>query len=146
MPYTYRHASAEWRAFLDDARDAMDLVSDNSAYTAIQGVFLTFRRRLTAEQGLMFADLLPAVPRAIFVAGWRPVPPLPFGPRDRLTTEAQGLRSYHNLTPANCIEAVARALLAQVPAGDLARVLADFPDGARAFWAVPDPQPVLRLP
>jgi uncharacterized protein (DUF2267 family) len=146
MPYTYRHASAEWRAFLDDAKEAMNLVSDNSTYTAIEGVFLTFRRRLTVEQGLAFADLLPAVPRAIFVANWRPAAPLPFTPRDVLTAEAQGLRPHHNLTPANCIEAVARALLAQVAALDLAQVLADFPAEARAFWAVPDPQPGLRFP
>jgi uncharacterized protein (DUF2267 family) len=146
MPYTYRHASAEWRAFLDDAKAEMNLESDNSTYTAIEGVFLTFRRRLTVEQALLFADLLPAVPRAIFVAGWRPALPLPFAPRDVLTAEAQALRPHHNLTPVNCIEAVARALLAQVAAADLRRVLADFPPGATAFWAVPDPQPALRFP
>ncbi|MFD2440093.1 DUF2267 domain-containing protein [Paracoccus kondratievae] len=80
MPWTYRHASKEWRAILDDLKDRMDLVSDNSAYTALDGVLQVFRRRLTAQQGLDFASVLPAIPRAIFVAGWRPEaepPPLP---------------------------------------------------------------------
>ena len=54
----------------------MDLESDNMAYTALDGVFHVFRRRVTAEQGLRFASVLPSVPRAIFVAGWQPeVPP-----------------------------------------------------------------------
>jgi hypothetical protein len=31
MPWTYRHASREWRAFLDDVKDATGLTSDNMA-------------------------------------------------------------------------------------------------------------------
>lgn len=69
MPWTYRHASREWQGFLGDARERMGLSSDNMAYTAIDGVFQVFRRRLTAAEGLRFATILPSVPRAIFVAG-----------------------------------------------------------------------------
>ncbi|MFD2813579.1 DUF2267 domain-containing protein [Paracoccus aerius] len=49
----------------------MDLVSDNSAYTALDAVLQVFRRRLTAQEGIDFASVLPSVPRAIFVAGWK---------------------------------------------------------------------------
>jgi uncharacterized protein (DUF2267 family) len=111
MPWTYRHASREWRAFLDDVKDVTGITSDNMAYTAIDGVFQTFRARLTAEEGLRFASVLPAVPRAIFVAGWVPTdPPLPFGTREDMSAEAKSLRPNHNLTPDNAIEATARAL------------------------------------
>ena len=51
MPPTYRHASKEFRAFLADAKDRMNLESDNMAYTAVDAVFQVFRRRLTAQQG-----------------------------------------------------------------------------------------------
>lgn len=136
MPYAYRHASAEWRRFLDIAREEMALASDNSAYTAVEGVLLAFRRRLTTDQALRFADLLPAVPRAVFVANWHPAPPLPWADRDRLTAEAQALRPHHNLTPANCIEATAIALRAVVPGGELDPVLARLGPEAEAFWQV----------
>lgn len=68
MPGTYRQASREWQAFLGDARDAMDLSSDNVTFTAVQGVCLAFRRRLTPQQAVDFAQILPSVLRALFVA------------------------------------------------------------------------------
>jgi uncharacterized protein (DUF2267 family) len=77
MPWTYRHASAEWQRFLDVAKDEMILISNNAAYTAIEGVLLTFRRRLTVDQALRFADALPSIPKAIFVTSWHPANPAP---------------------------------------------------------------------
>jgi uncharacterized protein (DUF2267 family) len=137
MPWTYRHASREWRAFLDDVRARMDLVSDNSAYTAVDAVFQVFRRRLTAQQGLDFAGVLPSILRAIFVAGWRvDDPPLPFADRVRLTAEVKAVRPDHNLTPDNAIEATAWAVRRFTNRMDLERVLAGLPEGAAAFWHV----------
>lgn len=146
MPYAYRHAQAEWRAVLDCARDSMGLDSDNMAYTALQGVLLAFRRRLTVDQALRFADLLPAVPRAIFVEGWHPAPPVAFGLRADWVAEAQSLRPHHNLTPVVCVEATARALRPLMEDDRLLALLAGFPPGAVDFWSVPDPQPVRRFP
>ena len=115
----------------------MDLESDNMAYTALDGVFHVFRRRVTAEQGLRFASVLPSVPRAIFVAGWQPeVPPASWAPRDALTREAQALRPDHNLPPDNCIEAVAWALRRAIRGPDWDRALAALPPEARDFWRV----------
>lgn len=137
MPWTYRHATREFRAFLADARDRMGLTSDNMAYTAIDGVFRVFRRRLTAQQGLDFASVLPAVPRAIFVQDWDLSDgPVPFADRSSLIAEARALRKHHNLTPDNAIEAVAWALRRSVRQADLDRVLEGFPEAAREFWAV----------
>lgn len=147
MPYTYRHASAEFAAFLRDARDAMNLDSDNMTFTAVDGVFQTFRRRLTIAQALAFADLLPAVLRAMFLWRWTPQAPLPFADRATLTAEAQSLRPHHNLTPPTCIAATALALRGQIPGPDLDKLLADFPAGAAEFWALPEgtPAPALRF-
>ncbi|WP_095589075.1 DUF2267 domain-containing protein [Actibacterium ureilyticum] len=137
MPWTYRHADKEFRAFLDDARERMGLDSDNMTYTAVDGVFRTFRRRLTPAQGLAFADLLPAILRAIFVQGWdSDAPPLPFANRAQMTREVQALRPHHNLTPDNAIEATAWALRRSLRQADLDRLLAGFPPGAAAFWHV----------
>ncbi|WP_323784586.1 DUF2267 domain-containing protein [Thalassovita sp.] len=138
MPWTYRHASREWRGFLDDARDEMGLETDNLAYTAIQGVLQAFRRRLTPQQAIDFAQILPTVPRAIFVADWHlTAKPVDAGTRADWTAEAIALRPNHNLTPDNCVEATAIALRKSIQRGDLERVLDRLPPFARDFWDTP---------
>lgn len=137
MPWTYRHASQEWRALLDDVKERANLSSDNMAYTAIEGVFRTFRRRLSAEQAIAFAQVLPAVPRAVFVQDWNvAAPAVPFTDRATMTREAQSLRKDHNLTPDNAIEAVALALWRQVDHRAFKRCIEALPEGAVAFWNV----------
>ncbi|WP_342592309.1 DUF2267 domain-containing protein [Oceaniglobus trochenteri] len=142
MPWTYRHATREWRAFLGDVKEFMSLESDNSAYTAVDGVFQVFRRRLSAAQGLAFAGVLPSVPRAIFVKGWDVTrPPVPFADRASLIAEVKAVRRHHNLTPDNAIEATARALRRATNPMDFERVLAGLPAPAREFWAVETDDP-----
>ncbi len=137
MPWTYRHASKEWRAFLDDVKDRMSLESDNMAYTAVDGVFQVFRRRLTAQQGLDFASVLPSVLRAIFLKDWDVThPPLPFPDRSALTHEVKQVRAQHNLTPDNAIEATAWAIRRCTNAQDFERALRKLPPDAMAFWHV----------
>ncbi|WP_299046308.1 DUF2267 domain-containing protein [uncultured Tateyamaria sp.] len=143
MPWTYRHATREFRSFLGDAKERMSLVSDNSTYTAVDAVFQVFRRRLTPTQVMMFADVLPSVPRAIFVYRWNPeAAPVPFASLEQLTREAQRVRKDHNLTPDNAIEATAWALRRHVDQRSLDRVLDQLPDGAVQFWTarVDDPR------
>lgn len=137
MPWTYRHASREWRFFLDQAAEEMGLSSDNMTYTAIDGVFRVFRRRLSVQEALLFANVLPSVPRAIFVQDWDiTAPAQPFLSKEEMTREAQAVRPHHNLTPDNAIEAVAIAIRRTVPKADWDRVLAQLPKEAATFWAV----------
>lgn len=137
MPWTYRQATREWQAFLADAREAMDLTSDNAAFTAVEGVFRAFRRRLEVQAALDFAAVLPAVPRALFVADWQVAPPAPAGTRADWTAEAQALRPDHNQTPDTCVAGTAWALRRAVRREDLEQVLARLPAFAPAFWSVP---------
>ena len=140
MPYTYRHASAEFRAFLDDVKESLDLVSDNSAYTAVDGVFRTFRRRLTPAQAIDFAGALPAVLRAIFIQDWRDAgAPVPFAPLPEMAAESQALRPDHNLTPPDAIPKVARAVWRAADTAEFERALHRLGPEAVAFW---DPGPV----
>ena len=137
MPWTYRHASKEFRAFLDDAKKRMNLVSDNSTYTAVDAVFQVFRRRLTPSQGLAFASVLPSVLRAIFVKDWDVSQNrAEFLSRAEMTKEAQLVRQHHNLTPDNAIEATAWALRRSMDQRELDRVLSALPVEARDFWRV----------
>jgi len=137
MPWTYRHASREWRAFLDDVKERMSLDSDNMAYTAVDAVFQVFRRRLSAQQGLDFASVLPSVLRAIFVQNWDvTMPPAAFEDRETLLSEVKAVRANHNLTPDNAIEATSWAVRRCTNPRDFERVLETFPPEARAFWHV----------
>ena len=147
MPWTYRQATREWQAFLAEARLAMNLESDNATYTAVQGVLRAFRRRLTPQQAIDFAQILPSVLRALFVANWHlDEGPQPAGVRADWTVEAMALRPHHNFTPPNCIAATALALRKSVLREDLDRVLASLPAFATDFWSTPGIDPATLGP
>lgn len=146
MPWTYRQATREWRAFLAEARGAMDLVSDNATYTAVEGVLRAFRRRLTPQEAIDFAQILPSVLRALFVADWKFEDPIPPGTRADWTAEAKALRPHHNLTPDNCVLATAIALRKSVLREDLDRVLTTLPPFASEFWSTPGIDPATLGP
>lgn len=135
MPYTYRHASEEWRAWLAGLRDETTIPSDNVLYTGTEAVLHAFRARLSPPDALAFADLLPTVLRAIFVAGWDiTAPPRPWPDRETLRAEMLALRRDHNFCPPDLLEALLRAIPATIRAPDLDRLLTRLPPEARAFW------------
>jgi uncharacterized protein (DUF2267 family) len=146
MPWTYRQATREWQAFLVEARTAMDLTSDNSTYTAVEGVLRAFRGRLTPQQAIDFAQVLPSVLRALFVVDWKLDEPVLPGTRADWTAEAMSLRPHHNLTPPNCVAATALALRKSVLREDLERVLATLPPFAAEFWSTPGIDPATLGP
>jgi uncharacterized protein (DUF2267 family) len=120
-----------------DARDNAGLATTNMAWNMVVGVLHTFRRRLSVKQVLRFAEVLPPVLRALFIEGWDPdVVPAPFDSRAALLSEVRSVRHEHNFSPDNAIEAVAAALRGHVDTQAFDRVLADFPVGAQAYWAV----------
>ena len=137
VPRQYQLASLEFSQFLSDARDAAGLTSTNAAYTMVQGVLHTFRRRLDIKEAILFASVLPAVLRALFVADWNlEEPKRSFEDRASMTKEVQALRPNHNYSPDSAIHDVATALRKHVDEEILDRVLAQLPDGAAQFWHV----------
>lgn len=146
MPWTYRQATREWQAFLTDAKAAMNLTSDNATFTAVEGVLRAFRRRVTPQQAIDFAQVLPSVLRALFVADWQLADPAPPGTRTDWSADAMALRPHHSLTPPNCVEATALALRKSVLCGDLDRVLTSLPDFAVEFWSTPGIDPATLGP
>lgn len=135
MPMEYRQGSADFERFILDARDLAGLQTTNQAYTMVQAVLQTFRRRLDIEDAILFADILPPVIRAIFVAEWDlEEPRLPFSGRITMTREVQALRPDHNVSPDSAIADVAGALRRNIDEAKLDRVLARLPAGAADFW------------
>lgn len=135
MPFAYESASEDFERFLAAAIESSGLTTRNQAYTMAQGVLQAFRRRLTIRDAARFANVLPPVLRAIFVADWDTEEPTrPFESREAMTREAQALRREHNFAPDTAIRDVAVALRAVADVEALERVLATLPPGAADFW------------
>lgn len=135
MPNEYQRAGEIFDRFLEDARVILDLTTRNQTYTAVEGVLLAFRRRLTVAEGLRFADALPAVLRALFVKDWDiEAQPVAFSSREEMTDEVRALRRHHNFSPANATDGVARALRAHVDEKAFDAMLRTLPEEAVAFW------------
>ncbi|MGD9540464.1 DUF2267 domain-containing protein [Methylocystis sp.] len=137
IPMDIQHATEEFEAFLADARDRSGLTTRNQTYTMAQGVLLAFRRRLSIADAIRFADVLPPVLRAIFIADWDPEEPqASFDDRASMIRDVQALRRDHNFSPETCIDDVAAALRARVDESAFDRVMASLPAGAAEFWKV----------
>jgi len=123
--------------FMLDARDISGLGTTHQTYTMVQGVFQAFRRRLDVKEAIRFANVLPPVLRALFIADWNlDEPRRPFEDRATMTREVQTLRPDHNFAPDSSIGDVAAALRRNIDQVELDRVLASLPPGALAFWQV----------
>ncbi len=136
LPFEYQNASLEFERFMLDARERAGLSTTNMAWNMVVGVFHTFRRRLTIEEALRFAAVLPPVLRALFIEDWKLAQPVArFGTHDELLAEVRSLRAEHNFSPSNAIQAVAGALRKHVDVVALERVLSTLPAGAQCFWS-----------
>ena len=135
MPQEYQLAADRFDAFLADAGDALDLATRNQTYTAVQAVLLTFRRRLTAQEVLVFANGLPAVLRAIFVADWQADAHRPtFGTRVALEEEVRSLRRNHNFVPQGAIATVAAVVRRHADPEAFDKALSHLSPDAQRFW------------
>jgi len=140
VPREYKHASEDFMTFLKEAGDAASLPTSHQTYTMVDGVLQVFRRRLTPEQVLLFAGVLPPCLRALFIENWHPGEPVrPFGDRTALTHEVQNVRSEHNFAPDDSIAAVANALHMNIDRTAFADVLAKMPEGSAAYWTGSQP-------
>lgn len=135
IPSEYQRATVEFERFMVDARDEADLATTNMAWNMVVGVLRTFRRRLSTQDAIRFANVLPPVVRAIFVADWEfHDPPLPFDQREFLVDEVRAVRREHNFSPDSAIQAVAQALWRHVDTEAFNKVLCGLPAGAAEFW------------
>lgn len=136
LPFEYQNASLEFERFMIDAQDFAGLSTTNMAWNMVVGVLHTFRRRLTVDEALRFAGVLPPVLRAIFVEDWSPGEPIAdFGTKEELLAEVRAVRAAHNFSPPNAVSAVAKALRKHVDVAALEHVLSTFPAGSREFWS-----------
>jgi uncharacterized protein (DUF2267 family) len=135
VPQDYMLAQQRFDGLLVDLMDKLDLTTRHQVYAVLYAVLLVFRRRLTAEQILVFAGALPAVLSAMFVAGWKPGEQvLPFAEASSYDEEIRNVRRDHNLAPPGSLGIVTAAIRARCDREAFEAALAQLPDGAAGFW------------
>lgn len=137
MPLEYRQASADFDAFMKDLVATSMIQTSHQAYTMLQAVLQVFRRRLTVDQAIAFANVLPPVLRAIFVSDWDTEAPVkPFVDRDALMKEVRAFRHDHNLSTDTALEDVTVVIRRHVDQAAFERILNTLPPDARGFWYI----------
>lgn len=137
VPAEYERASAKFYEFLIAVRDHSGLWSTHVTYTMVQGVLQVFRLRLTTNEAIAFAQVLPIGLRALFITDWDPDEPRrPFESMEAMNREVRELRAEHNFSTDQAIESTAQALRKQVDPESLMHALEPLPKGASAFWGL----------
>ncbi len=137
VPSEYQRATDDFYKFLIKVRDLSGFGSTHQAYTMMQGVLQTFRRRLEIKDAILFAAVLPPVVRAVFVADWDTNDPIrPFEDRTIMTQEVLTLRAGHNFSTKTAIRDVSIALRQCIDEEAFEQVLSKLPKGALEFWQV----------
>jgi uncharacterized protein (DUF2267 family) len=137
VPSEYQRASQHFEQFMHDVCEESGLNTSHAAYNMVVGVLRAFRRRLGIKDALRFANILPPVLRALYVADWDVDEPLkPFQDIATMTQEVKALRAEHNFSTDTAIHDVAVALRRNMIESDLDLLLATFPKGASEFWQV----------
>lgn len=135
VPAEYERASAKFYDFLVDARDTADLWSTHVTYTMTQGVLQVFRRRLSTQDAIAFANILPICLRALFVTDWDvDEEKKAFGSLETMTREVKSLREKHNFSTDTAIRDIAEALRRHVDEEAFDKLLTQLPEGAVEFW------------
>lgn len=136
MPQQYQRASPVFDGILNDVKEALNLATRNQAFTCLQSVLIVFRRRLRPPQILAFANLLPPVARAIFIADWNEDEFVPiFSSKADLTAEVRSIRRHHNFSGDNAIDGVTTVLRDTMDTKALEVVLSSISPDAMRFWS-----------
>lgn len=135
IPVEYETASADFARFMLDLREATGMTTTNMAWGTLLGVFEVFRRRLSPGEALAFAQALPPILRAVFVADWHlDRDPSPFHDRALLNAEVQSVHRDHQFATDTAIADVARAIRRHVDPAAFEAALDQLPPAARSFW------------
>jgi uncharacterized protein (DUF2267 family) len=135
VPAEYERASAKFYDYLVDARDTAGFWSTHVTYTMTQGVFQVFRQRLSTQDAIAFANILPICLRAMFVTDWDiGEEKKPFESREVMAREVKSLREKHNFSTETATRDVAEALRRHVDEEAFDILLKQLPERAVEFW------------
>jgi uncharacterized protein (DUF2267 family) len=136
QPRDVLHASELFQAMLAAIKARATLQTHNQSQAMFRAVMLAIRRHMSTEQVLTFADALPALPRGIFIEGWRPAEPAPLlSAHDLTRSVTDDLASHH--VPPDTIVADVLAVLAEGAEPAIAKTMRDqLPAVLKPLWPV----------
>ena len=139
VPPEYLRVGEFFNDFLLRVREETSLATRHQSYTCLQAVLTVFRKRLTPEQVIRFAQILPPVVDSIFLDGWTPEEFTPgWGTRASQAGEVHDLRRDHNFSTDTAIEDIARAIRTTVGDAVLDAALEPLGQGAKDCWRTGD--------
>jgi len=140
LPFEYQNPTLQFERFMIDARDFAGLPTTNMAWNMVVGVLHAFRHRLSVNQALAFAAVLPPMIRALFIEDWNlEQDVIPFGEPSDWLTDVRSVRPKHNFSPPDAVASVAAALRKHVNANAFERVFSVLPPDARHYWQLGAP-------
>ncbi len=135
FPIEYATATKDFYSFMEDVKAKSELHSFHVTYTMVQSVFQVFRRRISLQEALTFANTLPVALRALFVKDWDiHEPKKAFESFEIMNQEVKELRYPHNFSIDNAIEIVANVLPNHVERIYFAKMMETMPPKAQVFW------------
>ncbi|RXJ66396.1 hypothetical protein CRV08_13030 [Halarcobacter ebronensis] len=140
FPIEYATATQDFYNFMDDVKHKADFHSFHVTYTMVQGVFQTFRSRVTVDEALKFANCLPVALRALFVKDWDVNQvQKEFESFEIMNEDVKSLRSDHNFSRDNAIEIVSSVLLNHVEQVYFSKMMDNMSDEIKLFWNYKSP-------
>ena len=134
-PADITYASRAYEAFAADLKATALLETHNQVYAMTRAVLHQCRSHLAVEEGLAFAQGLPAVLRAIFVEGWHGSEvPQPFADPDAFLADVVTRLAPHHVPPASIVRDVAVVLGRHADPKAWSRALDALPPGLAGLW------------
>lgn len=135
FPIEYATATKDFYNFMEDVKVKSELHSFHVTYTMVQSVFHVFRRRVSIENALKFANTLPVALRALFVKDWDVNEQLkPFESFEKMNEEVKELRYPHNFSIDLAIEVVTSVLPNHVEKIYFNKMMDEMPIEVKIFW------------
>jgi uncharacterized protein (DUF2267 family) len=134
QPHDVLYASKLFQEWLTALKERAMLQTHNQSQAMFHSVLHNVRRHMTTEQVLTFADLLPSLPRGIFIEGWRPTDPLPIGSADDLLQEVVQDLSPHHVAPDSIVRDVFDVLAEHSEPRAATTMKEQLPEQLRSLW------------
>lgn len=99
-----------------------------------RAVLHRLRRHMTSAQVLDFADVLPPLPRGIFIERWRPAEPEPLTSEQAFIAEVVTALAPHHVPPDTIIADVFAVLAEHTEPNAANTMQAQLPDPLKPLW------------
>ena len=137
------HAAQDANLWLRKLTEKLPGADRHDAYLALRAVLHALRDRVGPENSVHLGAQLPTLIRGIFYEAWRPAgTPTHERHRDEfLAHVGRELAAWPGLDVETAVRAVFRLLWEQIDAGEVQKLMLDFPEDLQVYWQDDRPVP-----